>query len=108
MTSLACFALGLAAFAALSLAMERHRAQALRADMHRLVSPLAYRAGAWLLLLACVALCVRACGGVGVGLVFCCAVLCAAGWAVTLLLSYRPRWLPWVGVGALGVGCWAA
>jgi hypothetical protein len=102
MTSLACFALSLAAFAALGLAMERHHTQVFGAGAFNATRQRALRIGGWALLAASAALCLSA-FGVGMGLVAWCGLLTAAGIVVAWLLPYRARWLPWVAGASLPV-----
>lgn len=90
MTSLASFALCLAAFTALSVAMERHHAQVFGAVRAR--RPFAWRSLGWALLAASVAYAIYV-FGFGIGLVMWCGSLTLAGGLVAWLLPYRPRWL---------------
>lgn len=107
MTAWIAFALGLAGFAALSLAMERHRDDL----FHRSLSA----AGQWGCRLAgttlvCVSLgaCIAA-WDVSVGILAWAGVLTAASMSVGVMLTYRPRLLlPLaIGAGVCASGAWA-
>ena len=92
MSALAPFALCLAAFALLALAMDRHHAQVLGHAPPSTARRRLLRTAACALLVAAGGLCLRA-HGTGVGLVTWCALLNVAGLAVGWLLAYQPRWL---------------
>ena len=83
-------ALGLAGFAALAVAMDKHHAQVFPGRVPTHGQRVACRTGGALLLLASAAACMRD-HGIGVGLVLWCGVLTAAGLAVAGLLALRLR-----------------
>ncbi len=88
MISLVSFALCLAAFSALSLAMERHHVQVFGTNVAK--RQLTWRSLGWTLMLAAAIYSIHSLG-IGIGLVLWCGVLTIAGVLVAWLLPYRPR-----------------
>jgi Protein of unknown function (DUF3325) len=83
------FVLAYAGFAALSLSMERHYGQVLRANRAPTVA-ITLRCLGWALILGAAAPCI-AHWGWGVGIVYCLAIESAAALAFALLLPSRPE-----------------
>jgi hypothetical protein len=94
-----------AAMGLLALGMPVHARVAWRAERWRQSSSLGWKCAGWIFVLLALT-CAIVAGGWAVGLVFWLIALGVAGFGVTLLLTYRARWLP-PAVGAallLGVG----